>query len=240
MRGRELIETIIQNLEFVGVFVLVIIIMTAISFAAEHLIKLKINKVYEIKGIKKLTIMAMLSAMSAVLMLIEIPLPFVPSFYKLDFSEVPILICAFVLGPVAGVIAEFCKVLLNTLLNGTTTAFVGEFANFVIGCNFIIPASICYRLIKSKKGAVIGSVMGTVTMTIFGSGFNAWYLLPVFSKLYGMPLDSIVAMGTAINPAITSVETLVLFAVVPFNLLKGTLISIITILIYKRIRVILK
>jgi Predicted membrane protein len=240
MKSRELIETVVQNLEFVGVFVLVIIILIVISLAAEHLIKLKINKVYEIKGIKKLTIMAMLSAMSSVLMSISIPLPFVPSFYKLDFSEIPILICSFVLGPVAGVIAEFCKVLINTLLNGTTTAFVGEFANFVIGCSFIIPASICYRLIKTKKGAIIGSGLGTLTMTVFGSAFNAWYLLPVFAKLYGMPLDSIVAMGTAINPAIINVETLVLFAVVPFNLLKGVLISIITILIYKRIRVILK
>lgn len=175
------------------------------------------------------------AAIAAVLMYLEFPLPFAPFFYELDFSEVPVLICSFSLGPVAGVTCEFVKVVLKLFLKGTSTAFVGDFANFVVGCSFVLPASIVYHAKKTKLGAVAGMGIGTVVMTVFGSLFNAVYLLPAFSALYGMPLDEIVAIGTDINGAITSVSTLVLFAVVPFNLLKGVVVSAITYLLYKHI-----
>ena len=177
----------------------------------------------------------MFSVLAAVLMYLEIPLFFAPSFYELDFSEVPVLICTFYLGPTAGVTAELVKVILKIFLKGTTTAFVGDFANFVVGCSFILPASIIYHMKKTKKTAILGMVIGTITMTIFGSLFNAVYLLPKFSQLYGLPLDAIISMGTEINGAINSVSTLVLFCVVPFNLLKGVLVSLITGLLYKRV-----
>ena len=94
----------------------------------------------------------MLAAISTILMLFEFPLPFLaPGFYELDFSEVPILIGAFALGPVAGVLTELVKVLLNLVINGTQTAFVGEFANFVMGCMFVLPASLIYKMKKSRK-----------------------------------------------------------------------------------------
>ena len=99
----------------------------------------------------------MLAAISTILMLFEFPLPFLaPGFYELDFSEVPILIGAFALGPVAGVLTELVKVLLNLVVNGTQTAFVGEFANFVMGCMFVLPASLIYKMKKSRKHAVMG------------------------------------------------------------------------------------
>ena len=179
------------------------------------------------------------SAMAGVLMLIEIPLFFAPGFYKLDLSEIPVLICTFYLGPVAGVVAELLKVVIKLLLKGTTTAFVGDFANFVVGCSMVLPASIIYHAKPGKKSAVIGLIVGTIIMTIFGSLFNAVYLLPKFSELYGMPLDAIVGMGSKVNGAINSVSTLVLFAVVPFNLLKGAVVSAVTVLLYKRISPIL-
>ena len=104
----------------------------------------------------------MLAAISTILMLFEFPLPFLaPGFYELDFSEVPILIGAFALGPVAGVLTELVKVLLNLVVNGTQTAFVGEFANFVMGCMFVLPASLIYKMKKSRKHAVIGLAAGT-------------------------------------------------------------------------------
>ena len=127
------------------------------------------------------------------------------------------------------------KVILKILLKGTTTAYVGDFANFVVGCSFVLPASIVYHLKKSKGTAIGGMALGTVCMTIFGSLFNAVYLLPKFAQLFGMPLDAIIGMGTQVNGAINSVSTLVLFAVVPFNLVKGVLVSIITYLLYKRV-----
>lgn len=182
---------------------------------------------------------AIFSCIAGLLMLVEVPLFFAPGFYKLDLSEIPVLICTFYLGPVSGVCAEFVKVMVKLLLKGTTTAFVGDFANFAVGCSFVLPASIIYHAKPGKKTALIGMVAGTLVMTIFGSAFNAIYLLPKFSALYVMPLDAIVAMGTKVNSAINSVSTLVLFAVVPFNLLKGVVVSALTFLLYKRISPIL-
>jgi len=178
---------------------------------------------------------AIFAAMAGVLMLIEIPLFFAPSFYKIDLSELPVMICTFYLGPVAGVVTELIKVVLKLLLKGTSTAFVGDFANFAVGCAFVLPASIIYHARSSRKMALIGMLAGTLVMTVFGSAFNAIYLIPKYASMYGMPIDSIVAMGTAVNGNITSVNTLVLFAVVPFNLLKGVVVSLLTFLLYKRI-----
>lgn len=180
------------------------------------------------------------AAIAAVLMYLEFPLPFAPAFYELDFSEIPVLICSFSLGPVAGVVCEFLKVVLKLLLKGTSTAFVGDLANFVVGCAFILPASAVYFANKTKKGAIIGMVVGTICITVVGSLFNAIYLIPTFSVLFGQPLDVIIGMGTSINPAITSVNTLVMFAVAPFNLLKGVADSIVTFFIYKHIERLLR
>ena len=99
----------------------------------------------------------------------------------------------------------------------------------------VLPASVIYLFKKSRKQAILGTVVGTLIMTAFGSCFNAIYLLPKFSELYGIPLDAIIGMGTAINPAIHSISGLVLMCVVPLNLLKGGLVSLITILVYKKI-----
>ena len=168
-------------------------------------------------------------------MFFEIPLFFAPSFYEMDLSELPVLICTFYLGPVAGVVCEFLKVVIKLLLKGTSTAFVGDFANFAVGCSMVLPASLLYHCKKSKSMALVGLAVGTVVMAVFGSAFNAFYLLPKFAQLYGMPLDAIIGMGTQVNPAITSVGTLVLFAVVPFNLLKGVVVSALTLVLYKRV-----
>ena len=182
-----------------------------------------------------LTYTAIFASLAGVLMFLEIPLFFAPSFYKIDLSEIPVLICTFYLGPVAGVAAELVKIMVKLLLKGTSTAFVGDFANFVVGCSFVLPASIIYHARPGKRSALVGMLAGTLVMTVFGSAFNAIYLLPKFAALYGMPMEAIIGMGTKINPRITSVGTLVLFAVVPFNLLKGVIDSALTFLLYKRI-----
>ena len=109
-----------------------------------------------------------LGAIAMVLMLFDIPLPFAPTFYKIDFSEVPVLIGAFTMGPVAGALIELVKILLNLLIRGTSTAGVGDLGNFLIGCAMCIPASLIYQKLHSRKGAIIGMVTGTVFMTIVG------------------------------------------------------------------------
>lgn len=177
----------------------------------------------------------MFSAIAAILMLFELPMPFAPTFYKLDLSELPILITAFAFGPVAGVMTEFCKILLKLLLKSTSTAFVGELANFVVGCSFVLPASIIYWHKKNKRSAMFACVVGTLCLTVFGTAFNAVYLLPKFAELYGMPLESIIAMGTAMNPRITDITTMVVFAVAPLNVIKGALVSGLTMIIYKKL-----
>ena len=184
--------------------------------------------------------MGMLSAIAVVLMLFEIPLPFAPSFYEIDFSEVPVLIGCFTMGPLAGAIIELLKILLNFAINGTATAGVGEVANFLIGCAFVIPAAIIYKKKRTRTGAIIGMVTGTLFMTFIGCFLNAFVLLPTYAKAFGMPIDVLVGMGTAVNSHITSLTTFVIFAVAPFNLLKGFLVSLIVFLIYKKISPILK
>ena len=142
-----------------------------------------------------------LGAIAMVLMLFDIPLPFAPTFYKIDFSEVPVLVGAFTMGPVAGALIELVKILLNLLIRGTSTAGVGDLGNFLIGCAMCIPA---------------------------------------YAAAFHMPIDALVAMGTAVNSHINSLLTFVLLSVAPFNLLKGFLVSLIVFLIYKKISPILQ
>lgn len=182
----------------------------------------------------------MLGAIAVVLMLFEIPLPFAPSFYEIDFSEVPVLIGCFSMGPMAGVLIEMIKIILNLCINGSVTAGVGELANFVIGCALVLPAAFIYKRKKTKKGAVVGLVTGILFMTISGCFINAYVMLPTYAKAFGMPIEALVEMGSAVNASITDLFTFVMFAVVPFNLLKGVLVSIIVLLIYKKISPILK
>ena len=185
---------------------------------------------------RRVSIIGICSALAAVLHMLDFPLPFLaPEFYKLDFSEVPVLMCGFYLGPSSAVSCELVKIVLKLLLKGTSTAYVGDFANFVVGCSLVLPATIWYHAHKSKHSAVIGLVLGTVTMTVLGSAFNAVYLLPKFSELYGLPLDSIIAMGTAIWGGVQDVTTFVILCVAPLNLVKGALVSVIAMLLYKRV-----
>lgn len=190
-------------------------------------------------SVKIITKVGVLAAIATVLMLLEMPLWFAPNFYELDFSEVPVLIGAFALGPVAGITIELIKILLNFVLNGTITGGVGELANFLIGCSLVVPAALIYKHHKTIKSAIIGMVVGTLVMVVMGSFLNLYLLLPVYANVFGAPIQSFVDMGSAINPSIVDLKTFILFAVVPFNLLKGAAVSAISLLIYKRISPIL-
>ena len=190
---------------------------------------------------RKLVEIGMLGAIATVLMLFEFPIPFIaPPFYELDFSEVPVLVGAFALGPVAGATIELVKILINLLINGTATAFVGEIGNYLLGCSFIIPAALIYKKKKSKKTALAAMIIGTIVMTVFGCILNAYVLLPTYAAAFGMPIDAIIGMGSAINGNINDVMTFVIIAVAPFNIIKGIVVSVITLLIYKHISPILK
>lgn len=150
------------------------------------------------------------------------------------------MIGSFALGPVAGALIELVKNLLKLVIKGTNTAFVGDIANYLIGCALVVPAGIIYKRKKSKKNAIIGMAAGTLFMTIAGCFINAYVLLPAYSKAFGMPIDALVGMGTAVNPAITGLGTFVILAVAPFNIIKGIVVSVVTLLLYKYISPILK
>jgi riboflavin transporter FmnP len=180
-----------------------------------------------------------LSAVATVLMLFDFPLWFAPNFYQLDFSEVPVLLGTFALGPLAGVAIEFVKILINFVLNGTDTGGIGELANFVVGCSFVIPAGFIYKYKKSFGTAIIAMLVGTASLAAVGSLMNYYVLLPVYATVYGAPIQAFIDMGSVLNPAITDLKTFVMYAVVPFNIFKGIVVSSIVLLIYKKISPIL-
>ena len=217
-------------------FLLMCGIIVAILFFLARLAQWFLPEKRTVSPARKVSIIGVCAAIATVLHMLDFPLLFIaPGFYKLDFSELPVMLCGFYLGPTATVVCEALKILLKLLFKGTTTAFVGDFANFVVGCSLVLPATVIYHIKKTKNFAIIGLCVGTVVLTVFGSALNAIYLLPKFAQLYGISLESIVQMGSAINGGITSVSSFVLLAVAPLNLVKGISISVLTMLLYKRV-----
>ena len=190
-------------------------------------------------AIRNLTKIAILSAISAVIMLFEFPLPFAPSFYELDLSEAVILMGGFAMGPMAAVCMELLKNLLNLVINGTITAGVGELANFAIGCAFVVPASLYYKYHKTLKGAIISLVIGVSSLVIVGCFINYFVMIPAYVALANFPMNAILGMASEVNGLVNSLETMIIFAVAPFNLVKGIICSIINLLLYKRLSKIL-
>ncbi len=239
---RELWTQVTENALFVLEFLGIIAALFVVAVILEKLAQKKRGEKEPLFHTRKVVVVGMFSAIASVLMLFEFPVFFAPGFYKLDFSELPILIGAFAFGPVAGVMMEFIKVLLNLMINGTSTAFVGEFANFAVGCSFILPASAVYMFKKNKKGAIIACVTGTLIMTVFGTLFNAVYLIPAFSNLFGMPLEVILEQGAKVNPLVreNNILSFVAACVAPLNLIKGVVSSVVTLLIYKPLSPIIK
>lgn len=174
----------------------------------------------------------LLAAISTILYFIEIGVVFIPSFLKLDLSDLPAVIGAFALGPIAGIAIELVKNLIHAFR--TQSGFVGEFANFIIGISFVIPAGLIYRHNKSKIGAILALGAGVVIMGIMGNIMNYFVLIPFYVKV-GFPLSEIIKLSHIANPYVTDLNTLIMFGILPFNILKGITISLFTVLLYKKI-----
>ena len=195
-----------------------------------------IRKKTSIQNVRMLTMTAVLSAISFVLAFLEFPVPLSPSFARMDLSDLPALIGAFAYGPVSGVLIELVK---NTLqLLTSSTGDIGELANFIMGSSFVVTAGIIYKFCKTKKTAIIACLSASVVMGITAAIVNYFILLPVFEVF--MPLDQLIASFGAFIPFIKTKLDVVLFNAFPFNLQKGIGISIITMLLYKRLTPILK
>lgn len=190
---------------------------------------------------KKLSIsikISILAAMGFILFLLEIPLPIFPSFLKIDFSDVPALLGAFSMGPLAGLVIELIKNLLHMMLKGDS-AGIGELANFMVGSGFVVTAGIVYKRGKSLKYALIGLIAGIVAMGVVASIGNYFIFLPLYEKVLSFPITAVVGMASKVNPSITNLNTLVIYCILPFNILKGLIISLVVFLIYKRVSPIL-
>lgn len=181
----------------------------------------------------------MLSAVAFLLMLIQFPIPTLfPFFLELDISELPALLGGFTLGPIAGSIIVLLKNLLLLAVRGSKTSYVGELSNFIVGAAFVVPASILYINNKSKRGAIYSLIAGILGMTIVACISNYYLIIPLFSKTYGF--ESVMEMAARSNKAIVDMKTYILYAVVPFNILKSMVVSIFTLLIYKRLSPLLR
>ena len=180
-----------------------------------------------------ITKIGMLSAIAVILMFFEVPLPMMPIFLKLDASELPAIIGAFVFGPMAGVAIEFIKNLLHAV--NTQTMGIGEIANFLVGVAFVLPAGYLYQRYHSHKGAAIALVAGTFSMMFFASLLNYFILLPVYQVVLHFPLDQIIQMGTVANPQIVDLKSFIALAIAPFNMIKGIVISFMTLVIYRKL-----
>jgi len=181
---------------------------------------------------------SLLSVIAFLIMYIELPLPMFPEFLKIDISDLPALLGAFALGPVAGVTIELFKNILHGLL-ATKTAFVGELANFLVGGVLVFISGYIYKAHKSKGGAIGGLLTGVVVMSIFAGVLNYFVILPLYETVLGFPITAVVGMGTLINHNITNLNSFIIWMIIPFNLLKGVIISVLTLALYKRVSPIL-
>lgn len=190
------------------------------------------------KNTRKMASIAVMAAVAMLLQFIEFSIPIIPSFIKLDFSDIPELIIAFAYGPLSGCIVCLLKNLIHMPLSGS--GFIGELSNFLLGCCFVVPAGLIYKKNKTKKGALIGSLTGAVVMGICSFPLNYFLIYPLYMNVLGFPYEAIVGMYQAILPAAdTLVKGLLIFNV-PFTIVKGLICAAVTFLIYKRLSPILK
>ncbi|AIS51731.1 riboflavin transporter RibU [Thermoanaerobacter kivui] len=179
-----------------------------------------------------------LSAIAFILMYLEFQVPLFPGFLKLDFSDVPALIASFAMAPVYGVMVEVVKNIIHTSV--TQSGGIGEIANFAVGSIFVYTAGVIYQRNKTRKNALISMTIATLVMAFSASLLNYYVFLPLYQKVMGWPMDAIVNMGRTANKNIVDVKTLISYGIFPFNVLKGIMLSVITLLVYKKISPLLK
>lgn len=198
---------------------------------------MKSTKFLTVSTLVKISI---LSAIGYILMFISVPLPMLfPEFLKIDISDLTALLGGISLGPIAGITIAFLKNLLQFITGMSTTGGVGEFANFLIGCSFVFTVSYIYSKKRNIQGVIIGLVSGMVVMTVVGCVANYFIILPFYATI-GWSIDAVVSMGAAINPAIDSKMSFIIWMIAPFNILKSGLMSLLTLPVYKKTEKILK
>ena len=198
----------------------------------------KINRKFSFKvNTRSIVMTALLGAVASVLMFFSFSVPFMPSFIKMDLSEMPALVAAFSMGPLSGAAVCLIKNVVNVF--STTTAGVGELSNFLLGVAFVVPAGFIYKFKKNRLGALIGSLTGSVSMAVIGLPINYFVTYPLYIKM-GFPLDVIIGMYQDILPSVDGLLMCLIVFNLPFTLMRGIIDSALTFLIYKRISPLIK
>lgn len=199
------------------------------------------------KAIYKTTLSAMLSALAFGLMFIEVPIPaLIPSFIKFDISDLPALFGAFALGPVYGILIELVKNVLHIFIKGTSSGYIGELSNFLLGATFCLVAGVIYSLNKNKKTALIACLSGAFLMAAISLPINYYLVYPAYIKICNYPYEAIIGMyqailgKVAVTPTSNSLLNCLLIFNVPFTFAKGIIDAILCMLIYKPISKFLK
>ncbi len=192
------------------------------------------------KKTKYLVTVSLAAALAMVLLLFRVSLPFLPPFYKLDFSESVVILAGYILNAKATIIIQLLKNILKIVTSSTNSAFVGDLANFIMGVSFVFPAVAIYKRKEDKQSMVLGLAVGIVILTIASCFVNYYIMLPAYAAIFKMPIEDIVAMGSRLNSNITDLFTFVIFATAPFNLIKGTSNALIVLLVWKNIKALFK
>ncbi|WP_158097672.1 ECF transporter S component [Tyzzerella sp. An114] len=179
----------------------------------------------------KVVKIGMLSAVSIVLMMFEISFPIFPFFLKMDISDIPALVGTVAMGPLAGVLIELIKNVLH--LFKTSTAGVGELANFLTGIALVVPIGVMYKKNHTLKNFVIGSIIGACVMVVVACVFNYYILIPAFAKTFGTDIEEFVNIANAVTPMVVDFKTLIFFSIAPFNLLKAVIVAPVAYLVCK-------
>ena len=189
---------------------------------------------------KKIVLVGVFGAISTVLMLLSFNVPFIPTFVKLDFSDLPVLLGGYLLGPLHGSLIALIKVLLNFFYNGSMTFGIGETVNLIGSLSFMLPAVLYYQRRRNFKSAVISLVIGTISATVVLLTANYFVMFPLYATVMNFPMEKIVAAAHALNPLVTDLGSLMVFALLPFNIVKFGLNSVLAMLMYKRLAQTLK
>lgn len=182
-----------------------------------------------------LCFIGLFGALSTVLMMFKIPVFFAPAFMKLDLAELPAILGSFMFGPLAGVLIVVIKLLLNLLLNGTDSMYVGELSNLVLSSCYVLCASVIYRRNKTKKRAAIALFVSVGITSVAAVISNTFFIFPAYAVVYGLEMDALVSMAGAVNPLVHDTFTMMLWSVFPFNVVKLALVSVLTFLVYKKL-----
>lgn len=167
----------------------------------------------------------MLSGLGMILMLLDFPLPIFPTFLKFDLSDAPAVIGAFAMGPAAGVMIELLKNVLKLIIRSNTGG-VGELANFLVGVAYVLPLALIYQKWPTRKGVFFGSALATISGAVFAGLLNYFIFIPAYAIVLGAPVEAFIGMAAKINSAVVDLRTLILFAIVPFNIVKGIVVAI--------------